>query len=208
MRALFDIGIPSRDPARAPIALAVATVALRNTPLMLPMLEKHTRMGPRAIGLLAEGFDMLEEDLSKERFFAFVRRTYWSAAEGSPTQRSDADAHRHAGLLMDYRQSGVDIDAGNETVRRIKSLARATFTPGVLSEIGSFGGLFRLDTKHYVDPVLVSSADGVGTKLKVAFLTRPSTTPSEPISSTTASTTSPFRGPSRCSFSTISPRAG
>ena len=46
---------------------------------------------------------------------------------------------------MDYRQSGVDIDAGNETVRRIKSLARATFTPGVLSDIGSFGGLFRLD---------------------------------------------------------------
>ena len=73
---------------------------------------------------------------------------------------------------MDYRQSGVDIDAGNETVRRIKSLARATFTPGVLSEIGSFGGLFRLDTNAIADPVLVSSADGVGTKLKVAFLAR------------------------------------
>jgi phosphoribosylformylglycinamidine cyclo-ligase len=72
---------------------------------------------------------------------------------------------------MDYRQSGVDIDAGNETVRRIKSLARATFTPGVLSDIGSFGGLFRLDRDRFQDPVLVSSADGVGTKLKVAFLT-------------------------------------
>jgi phosphoribosylformylglycinamidine cyclo-ligase len=72
---------------------------------------------------------------------------------------------------MDYRQSGVDIDAGNETVRRIKSLARATFTPGVLSDIGSFGGLFRLDRERFQDPVLVSSADGVGTKLKVAFLT-------------------------------------
>jgi phosphoribosylformylglycinamidine cyclo-ligase len=72
---------------------------------------------------------------------------------------------------MDYRQSGVDIDAGNETVRRIKSLARATFTPGVLSEIGSFGGLFRLDRDRFQDPVLVSSADGVGTKLKVAFMT-------------------------------------
>src|SRR5574339_796964 len=71
---------------------------------------------------------------------------------------------------MDYRQSGVDIDAGNETVRRIKSLARATFTPGVLSEIGSFGGLFQLDPQAYDAPVLVSSADGVGTKLKVAFL--------------------------------------
>ena len=72
---------------------------------------------------------------------------------------------------MDYRQAGVDIDAGNETVRRIRSLARATFTPGVLSDIGSFGGLFRLDRDRFQDPVLVSSADGVGTKLKVAFMT-------------------------------------
>jgi phosphoribosylformylglycinamidine cyclo-ligase len=71
---------------------------------------------------------------------------------------------------MDYRESGVDIDAGNETVRRIKSLAKATFTPGVLSDIGSFGGLFRLDRERYEEPVLVSSADGVGTKLRVAFL--------------------------------------
>jgi phosphoribosylformylglycinamidine cyclo-ligase len=70
---------------------------------------------------------------------------------------------------MDYKASGVDIDAGNETVRRIRSLARSTFTPGVLSDIGSFGGLFRLDAGRYRDPVLVSSADGVGTKLKVAF---------------------------------------
>jgi phosphoribosylformylglycinamidine cyclo-ligase len=72
---------------------------------------------------------------------------------------------------MDYRQSGVDIDAGNETVRRIKSLARGTFTPGVLSEIGSFGGLFSLGSAGLQDPVLVSSADGVGTKLKLAFMT-------------------------------------
>jgi phosphoribosylformylglycinamidine cyclo-ligase len=70
-----------------------------------------------------------------------------------------------------YRQAGVDIDAGNETVRRIKSLARSTFTPAVLSDIGSFGGLFRLDLSVHRDPVLVSSADGVGTKLKVAFMT-------------------------------------
>lgn len=71
---------------------------------------------------------------------------------------------------MDYRQSGVDIDAGNETVRRIRSLAKSTFTPGVLSDIGSFGGLFALDTARMREPVLVSSADGVGTKLKVAFM--------------------------------------
>jgi phosphoribosylformylglycinamidine cyclo-ligase len=71
---------------------------------------------------------------------------------------------------MDYRSSGVDIDAGNEVVKRIKGLARSTFTPGVLSEIGSFGGLFRLEPGEYADPVMVASADGVGTKLKVAFL--------------------------------------
>jgi phosphoribosylformylglycinamidine cyclo-ligase len=72
--------------------------------------------------------------------------------------------------VSDYKAAGVDIDAGNETVRRIRTLARGTFTPGVLSDIGSFGGLFRLDRERYQDPVLVSSADGVGTKLKIAFM--------------------------------------
>ena len=71
---------------------------------------------------------------------------------------------------MKYKDAGVDIDAGDETVRRIKALARATFTPGVMSDIGSFGGLFRLDQTRFRHPVLVSSADGVGTKLKVAFM--------------------------------------
>src|SRR6266498_509690 len=71
---------------------------------------------------------------------------------------------------MDYKASGVDIDAGNEAVRRIRGLARSTFTPAVLSDIGSFGGLFRLEPGRFKDPVLVASADGVGTKLKVAFL--------------------------------------
>jgi phosphoribosylformylglycinamidine cyclo-ligase len=71
---------------------------------------------------------------------------------------------------MDYKSSGVDIEAGNEVVRRIKGLARSTATPGVLAEIGSFGGLFSLDPASADGPVLVASADGVGTKLKVAFL--------------------------------------
>jgi phosphoribosylformylglycinamidine cyclo-ligase len=71
---------------------------------------------------------------------------------------------------VDYKASGVDIDAGNEAVRRIRTLARSTFTSGVMSDIGSFGGLFRIDTGRFRDPILVSSADGVGTKLKVAFL--------------------------------------
>ena len=71
---------------------------------------------------------------------------------------------------MDYKDSGVDIDAGNEVVQRIRALAKRTFTPGVLSDIGSFGGLFRLEPGRFRDPVLVASADGVGTKLKVAFM--------------------------------------
>jgi phosphoribosylformylglycinamidine cyclo-ligase len=72
-------------------------------------------------------------------------------------------------LSIDYRQSGVDIDAGNEAVRRIKALARGTYTSGVVSGVGAFGGLFALDPA-IADPVLVASADGVGTKLKVAFM--------------------------------------
>ena len=68
-----------------------------------------------------------------------------------------------------YADAGVDITRGNKTKQRIKYLAHKTFTRGVLSEIGGFGGLFALDKKKYKDPVLVSSVDGVGTKLKVAF---------------------------------------
>ena len=83
--ALFEVGIPSQDPTRAPVALALATVALRNTPLMMSILATHPRR-EEALSLLAEGFDMLEEDLEKERFFAFVRRSYWESAEGSPAR--------------------------------------------------------------------------------------------------------------------------
>ncbi|HMG35245.1 MAG TPA: phosphoribosylformylglycinamidine cyclo-ligase [Blastocatellia bacterium] len=70
-----------------------------------------------------------------------------------------------------YRDAGVDIDAGNRAKDKIKQLARATFTPNVLTEIGSFGGMFRADFSGLKEPVLVSSADGVGTKLRLAFLT-------------------------------------
>ena len=62
---------------------------------------------------------------------------------------------------MDYKTAGVDIDAGNETVRRIRGLARSKLTSGVLSDISSFGGLFRPGSVPRA--VLVSSADGVGT---------------------------------------------
>ena len=68
-----------------------------------------------------------------------------------------------------YADAGVDIDRANRTKKRIKYLAHKTFTRGVLSQIGGFSGLFSIDTKKYLNPVLVSSVDGVGTKLKVAF---------------------------------------
>ena len=70
---------------------------------------------------------------------------------------------------VSYADAGVDITAGDRAKQRIKMLARKTFNKHVLSEIGGFGGLFALDLEKFPDPVLVSSADGVGTKLKVAF---------------------------------------
>ncbi|MEP7304530.1 MAG: HEAT repeat domain-containing protein [Acidobacteriota bacterium] len=86
LNTLFRIGIPATDDAtRAPVALAVAAVALRNTALILPWLEKAPNQAA-AIALLAEGIEMLEEDLDKERFFALTRRLYWDAPEKSPTR--------------------------------------------------------------------------------------------------------------------------
>ncbi len=69
-----------------------------------------------------------------------------------------------------YAESGVDIDKGNEFIDQIKPLVSATFQRGVLTGIGGFGGLFALGGDRYKDPVLVSSTDGVGTKLKIAQL--------------------------------------
>jgi len=73
------------------------------------------------------------------------------------------------GEEMDYRKSGVDIDAGEEAVERIKNLARSTARPEVLRGLGGFGGVFAPDFKKIQEPVLVSGCDGVGTKLKIAF---------------------------------------
>ncbi len=68
-----------------------------------------------------------------------------------------------------YKSSGVDIVAGENTVSRIKDYVRSTFNSNVLNDIGHFGGMFKFDTDKYKEPVLVSSMDGVGTKLKVAI---------------------------------------
>ena len=72
---------------------------------------------------------------------------------------------------VDYRSAGVDIDAATKALKKVRDEARSTYQPGTLSDIGSFGGLFRLDTERYRRPVLVASTDGVGTKLKIAFET-------------------------------------
>jgi HEAT repeat protein len=85
LHILFDAGIPAQDPLRAPLALAVAKVALRNTTLMLKALVQMPN-GREAIDLLSEGFDMLQEDLEEEQFFVTIRREYWSAPERTPVR--------------------------------------------------------------------------------------------------------------------------
>jgi phosphoribosylaminoimidazole (AIR) synthetase len=72
-------------------------------------------------------------------------------------------------MSLNYKQAGVDIDAGNELVNRIKPFAKATSRVGANSDLGGFGALFDLKKCNFKDPVLVSSTDGVGTKLKVAI---------------------------------------
>jgi HEAT repeat protein len=84
--ALFDLGAPARDPERAAIALALGTIALKNTPLVLQVLESRKEVAP-AVELLREAFDMLDEDFEEERFFVAVRRAYWAAPAGSATRR-------------------------------------------------------------------------------------------------------------------------
>ncbi len=73
-------------------------------------------------------------------------------------------------MTLDYKSAGVDKEAGYEEVQLIKGMIKKTYIPGVLSDIGGFAGLFQLDVKAYEDPVLVSGTDGVGTKLKIAFM--------------------------------------
>jgi HEAT repeat protein len=87
---LLDAGIPERDPARSPLALAFGGVALRNTPLAIKLLASRADLRAAAL-VLRDAFDMLEEDYEEERFFATVRRTYWQAPVASP-ERKVADA--------------------------------------------------------------------------------------------------------------------
>lgn len=73
-------------------------------------------------------------------------------------------------MSLTYKDAGVDKEAGYKQVQLIKGLIKKTHIPGVLSDIGGFAGLFQLDTKSYTEPVLVSGTDGVGTKLRMAFI--------------------------------------
>ncbi len=98
-----------------------------------------------------------------------TRRFPTTQTENEIPQELVAKRPTFAGTPITYADAGVNIDRANRTKQRIKYLAHKTFTRGVLSEIGGFGGLFAVDKTKYVDPVLVSSVDGVGTKLKIAF---------------------------------------
>jgi phosphoribosylformylglycinamidine cyclo-ligase len=96
---------------------------------------------------------------------AFPDRRAPASHGGSQNSESTMTDNRS----LTYKDAGVDIDAGDDLVERIKPLARATARPGMLGGLGGFGGLFQLDLKKYPEPVLVSGTDGVGTKLKLAI---------------------------------------
>jgi phosphoribosylformylglycinamidine cyclo-ligase len=99
---------------------------------------------------------------------SFARQREASARRG----HEGIDGDTMTDQAITYRDAGVDIDAMNDAVLRIREHARASFTPGVLTDIGSFGGMFAIQSPPDAQPVLVSSIDGVGTKVKIANMMR------------------------------------
>jgi phosphoribosylformylglycinamidine cyclo-ligase len=92
-----------------------------------------------------------------------------SVPKQPPEQKVRTVPNEASSKSVTYADAGVDLNRGERAKERIKYLAQKTFNRNVLSEIGGFGALFRLDMQRWKNPILVSSADGVGTKLKVAF---------------------------------------
>ena len=86
-------------------------------------------------------------------------------------QKGQKEGQQKSQQSLSYRDAGVDIDAGNSLIERIKPLTKATHRPGVMGGLGGFGALFELPLDRYKNPVLVSGTDGVGTKLKLALMT-------------------------------------
>ena len=127
---------------------------------------------------------------------------------GALIEKLEFDRQRWTAEPWTTSQAGVDIDAATRSCAASRRSRAAPSRRACCREIGSFGGLFRLDRRRDREPVLVASADGVGTKLKRRVHGRPSTTRSAPTSSTTASTTSSCRARGRCSSSTTSRPAG
>ena len=174
--------IPARDPARSPVALAFGTVALRNTPLAVKLLGRAPDVRDAALAP-ARRVRHARGGLRGRAFLRHRAPHLLAAPAGSRRPQGRRRADPGAGVLsgersgsesprneMDYKQSGVDIDAGNEVVRRIKGLARSD-----LHARRALGArLVRRPLPPGLaalrDPVLVSSADGVGTKLRVAFM--------------------------------------
>jgi len=103
------------------------------------------------------------------RTAAAQKKTAGLRQASAPATRNSGTPPTGSRKGMSYADAGVDISSADRSKQRIKMLARKTFNRQVLSEIGGFGGLFALDLEKFPNPVLVSSADGVGTKLKVAF---------------------------------------
>src|SRR6202049_1316671 len=101
-----------------------------------------------------------------------LRIRFWTRRlmTGNSTCGKQVLRNNAAIMAITYKDAGVDIEKSNAAKKRIRKLARETFTPGVLSDIGSFGGMFACNFAGMKEPVLVSSTDGVGTKLKVAVM--------------------------------------
>jgi phosphoribosylformylglycinamidine cyclo-ligase len=161
----------SSPPVVAPCYYGLGTSSaaeLIGARLSVPEIAKA--IGADSLGYLSEE-GMLEcMDLPSENFCtACFNGRYPVEAEDGNCREGEENGGGVPAVGYMYKDAGVDIDAGNEAVRLLKKHVRSTHRPGVLGDVGGFGGLFALPG-NYREPVLVAGTDGVGTKLKIAFL--------------------------------------